>query len=83
MDTATLKDLEELAHRATDGVEVTLFWNRITNRLTVVVDDARSGDLFELVVTAQNALDAFNHPYAYAAHTGIEYAAGTRVPVHA
>ncbi len=75
--------LSELAHRANDGVEVSLFWNRATDRLTVVVDDARSGERFELEVEARSALDAFEHPYAYAAHQGVEYVAGTRVPVYA
>jgi hypothetical protein len=83
MSTTTLNHLKELAHRANDGVEVALYWNRISNRLTVVVDDARSGDLFEVEVDAKNALDAFHHPYAYAAHTGIEYVAGNREPVYA
>jgi hypothetical protein len=83
MSTTTLNHLKELAHRANDGVEVALYWNRATNALTVVVDDSRSGDLFEIEVAPQNALDAFNHPYAYAAHTGVEYVAGTREPVYA
>ena len=73
----------ELAFRANDGVEVGLFWNTVTDRLVVVVDDSRSGDLFELEVSAAEALDAFEHPYAYAAHRGVEYAAGLRTPVYA
>ena len=73
----------ELAHRANDGVEVGLFWHTTADRLVLVVDDARSGDLFELVVSAAEALDAFEHPYAYAAHRGVEYAAGLRTPVYA
>jgi hypothetical protein len=81
MSTTTLNHLKELAHRANDGVEVALYWNRATNALTVVVDDARSGDLFEIEVAANDALDAFHHPYAYAAHTGVDYVAGTREPV--
>jgi phosphoglycolate phosphatase-like HAD superfamily hydrolase len=83
MTTTTLDHLEELAHRANDGVEVALYWNRTTDALTVVVDDAGSGDLFEIAVEAQNAMDAFHHPYAYAAHSGIEYVAGNREPVYA
>jgi hypothetical protein len=73
----------ELAFRANDGVEVGLFWNTATDRLVVVVDDSRSGDLFELEVSAAEAMDAFQHPYAYAAHRGVEYAAGLRTPVYA
>jgi hypothetical protein len=73
----------ELAYRANDGVEVGLFWNSEDDRLLLVVDDARSGDLFELRISAAEALDAFEHPYAYAAHRGVEYAAGLRTPVYA
>jgi hypothetical protein len=73
----------ELAHRANDGVEVGLFWHIDADRLVLVVDDARSGDLFELEVAASEALDAFEHPYAYAARRGVEYAAGLRTPVYA
>jgi hypothetical protein len=81
--TATPNHLQELAHRANDGVEVALYWNRDTDALTVVVDDARSGDLFEVEVAAKQAMDAFHHPYAYAARAGIEYVAGQREPVYA
>ena len=81
--TATPHGYKELAHRAADGVEVGLYWQTDTDRLVLVVDDSRSGDLFELEVSAAEALDAFEHPYAYAAHRGVEYAAGLRTPVHA
>ena len=58
---------EELAHRTADGLDVSLLWSRRTNRVTVAVSDACSGDSFRLVVDARHALDAFYHPYAYAA----------------
>ena len=57
----------ELAHRASGGIDVYLFWNESTNRITVGVLDARGDDSFELEVDGRHALDAFNHPYAYAA----------------
>jgi hypothetical protein len=75
--------MKELAHRAADGVEVALYWNRNSDELSVVVDDARTGDAFELPVASDTALDAFNHPYAYAARAGVEYAAGNREVVYA
>ena len=81
--TVTPHTYTELAHRANDGVEVGLYWHRDADELVLVVDDARSGDLFQLEVSAAEALDAFEHPYAYAAHRGIEYAAGLRTPVYA
>jgi hypothetical protein len=57
----------ELAQRENDGIAVTLVWHSGTDRLTVKVRDERSGDSFDLAAHAQNALDVFNHPYAYAA----------------
>jgi hypothetical protein len=81
--TAAPSPYRELAFRANDGVEVGLYWSSDDDRLVLVVDDARSGDLFELRVSAAEALDAFEHPYAYAAHRGVEYAAGLRTPVYA
>ena len=57
----------ELAHRTNDGVDVYLFWNEFTSRVTVDVVDQRAEHSFELEVDGRHALDAFNHPYAYAA----------------
>ena len=58
----------ELAHRAGDGLEVLLLWDRRDGRLKVVVDDLRNGGSFELVAgDGKQALDAFYHPFAYAA----------------
>jgi hypothetical protein len=59
----------ELAHRTSDGLHVYLFWNEPTSRVTVGVHDARGDDSFEFEVDGRHALDAFNHPYAYAART--------------
>jgi hypothetical protein len=56
----------ELAHRAGGGIDVALHWNERTNRLTVKVYDARSGERFELDVDERSALDAYRHPFAYA-----------------
>jgi len=61
----------ELAHRRTpDGLDVYLLWDRLRNRVTVGVVDARTGNAFEVEVDGRHALDAFNHPYAYTAGTG-------------
>ena len=57
----------ELAHRTSDGIDVYLFWNAPTSRITVGVLDGRTDDSFELEVDGRHALDAFNHPFAYAA----------------
>ena len=57
----------ELADRANDGLEVTLFWSRTSGRVKVAVSDSKLGDRFELDVASADALAAFYHPFAYAA----------------
>lgn len=58
---------KELLRRQNDGVVVSLLWRRADGRLTVVVDDARTGEHFRLPAQRENALEVFYHPYAYAA----------------
>ena len=57
----------ELAQRENEGISVTLFWYRETDRLTVAVRDRRTGEAFDLEAPAPTAMDVFNHPYVYAA----------------
>ena len=57
----------ELAHRSTNGIEVTLLWTESTNTVAIAVLDTHSGEELEFEVNGSRALDAFNHPYAYAA----------------
>jgi hypothetical protein len=66
-DSTFVRTPRELAHRVTDGLEVSLFWCEWTNELTVCVSDERSGAYFELDADADKALDVFYHPYSYAA----------------
>jgi hypothetical protein len=69
----------ELAYRVADGLEVSLLWHERENLVSVAVFDSKTGDSFELVLgDNENALAAFHHPYAYAAHRGIDYAMRTR-----
>jgi hypothetical protein len=72
MTTTTTTRRTELAHRTCDGIDVYLFWNEPTSRVRVSVLDARVDVSFELEVDGRCALDAFNHPYAYAARTDTE-----------
>jgi hypothetical protein len=66
--TATfITDRRELAHRTSDEIEVTLFWTKPTNRVEIAILDTRSDSALEFEVDGSVALDAFNHPFAYAA----------------
>ena len=58
----------ELAHRRNDGIDVTMFWDSATDRVTVAVDDRKGGEAFSILVApGERALDVFHHPFAYAA----------------
>jgi hypothetical protein len=66
--------IKELNSRSADGVEVALLWRQRDNAAVVVVADYRTGAEFVLDVHENdNALDIFHHPYAYAAHRGIDH----------
>ena len=61
----------ELARRHASGITVRLLWSRETNVRTVSVVDPH-GRSFDLVLSPDDrALDAFYHPYAYAAMRGL------------
>jgi hypothetical protein len=45
----------ELAHRVTDGLEVILSWQKLTDELTITVFDERGGAYFELVAAPDEA----------------------------
>jgi hypothetical protein len=59
-------ETRELAARDNDGIRVRLLWHPHRNAVTVSVEDDR-GDRFHLAVASDHALDAFYHPFAYAA----------------
>ena len=67
MTAIAFTERRELAHRTNDGIEVTLFWSKATSRVTIAVLDSHSDEGLEFDVDGGAALDAFNHPYAYAA----------------
>jgi hypothetical protein len=68
-----IRSMRELAHRSNDGIDVTLFWYPGTDELTVCVSDERRGAYFEVEPEANDALDAFYHPYAYASLSCVQY----------
>jgi hypothetical protein len=67
MSPTTTRCARELAARESDGVHVLLLWHPDDDALTVSVEDARLGDRFRIAVAPERALDAFYHPFAYAA----------------
>jgi hypothetical protein len=73
----------ELDRREGDGIVVSLLWRKDGNVVSVAVTDDRSGEDFELVVPPDRALDAFHHPYAYAAGRGLLGAPAHREPIYA
>ena len=61
-----ITEYEELAQRSADGIDVSLLWRRGTDAVAIAVTDSRTGAEFTLAIPGDRALDAFNHPYAYA-----------------
>jgi hypothetical protein len=57
--------MTELAHRASNGLDVALLWSRRTGRLVVAVADTRTGETFTVDAPSDRALDVYNHPFAY------------------
>jgi hypothetical protein len=56
----------ELAHRRHGGLEVALLWQPDENTVSVAVEDERTGEAFEIEVPGDKAMEAFEHPYAFA-----------------
>jgi hypothetical protein len=79
MATSAATGRRELAHRTTNGIEVTLLWTAPANTVRIAVVDTYSGEDLEFDVDGSCALDAFNHPYAYAASVRVNGARATRL----
>jgi hypothetical protein len=60
----------ELNHRENAGVIVSLLWRKASDIISVAVHDEATNEEFELSVPPEAALDAFYHPFAYAARIG-------------
>jgi hypothetical protein len=63
----------ELAQRRSGGVEVLLLWHPEDDRVEVSVADANTGAQFQIDVPPADAMEAFYHPYAYAARLESSY----------
>ena len=75
---ATATDWRELTSRENDGLEVSLLWSRSANRVKVTVADLKSDERFEFGVPSADALDAFDHPFAFAANRGLSFGVASR-----
>jgi hypothetical protein len=61
------KPSRELAQRRSGADEVLLLWQPELDRVELSVRDRITGAGFYVEVAPANAIDAFYHPYAYAA----------------
>jgi hypothetical protein len=71
--TVTQHFATELAHRESDGMDVTLFWQPGSDRLTVCVCDHRRGAYIEIPAEPGRALDVYYHPFAYRDYSTVDY----------
>lgn len=55
----------ELDTRQTDGLTISLEWDRDTGTTQIVVHDARAANLIAFPVPHARAGDAFRHPFRY------------------
>ena len=68
----------ELETRVSDGIRVRLLWDGHDGRVSVAVEDRKTGEAFRVAVrSSDRALDVFHHPYAYAAWQGVDTRAAT------
>jgi hypothetical protein len=65
--TPTRKLTRELAERTSNGKLVRLFWLQGTRELWVEVYEPESDATIVIPAEPERALEAFHHPYAYAA----------------
>jgi hypothetical protein len=64
--------VRELAQRRSGKDEVLLLWYPENERVELSVRDVETGVGFHLAVARDRAIDAFYHPYAYAARAGTD-----------
>jgi len=66
-DEAGITPPRELAQRESGTIEVLLLWYAETDRVELAVRERGTGEEFHVQISPSVALDAFYHPYAYAA----------------
>ncbi len=63
----------ELAQRLSGADEILILWHPGIDRVELSVRDRSTGAGLQIEVSPGNALDAFYHPYAYAAERESSY----------
>jgi len=76
--TTAINDWRELARREGDGLVVSLFWSRATDRVKIAVVDQMFDEELYVDVPGACALDAYYHPFAYAAGRGLGFSCAIR-----
>jgi hypothetical protein len=64
MASASLRRSRELAHRASGGIEVTLYWSPDDGGTSVEVRHAATEEMIAFPIAPDRALDAYYHPFA-------------------
>lgn len=60
-----IRSRRELAHRISGGIEVTLYWRADDNSTSIEVWQPASEERLAFVVSSEDALEAFHHPFAH------------------
>jgi hypothetical protein len=69
---AVLTTVAELDYRESGVFAVSLLWHRDLEAVSLTIRDRRSCRSLELPVAHDRALQAFKHPFAYAAAIGVD-----------
>ena len=67
------RTLTELDYRESNGIAVTLLWDRATGDVLVRVVDESYDEDFEVDCAPDEALAVFQHPFAYTATRPVTY----------
>ena len=73
-DHAAMTDsFRELDLRSHDRIDVAMLWRKEDDLVVITVSDGQTGTEFAIYVREdEQPLDVFHHPFAYAAHRGID-----------
>ena len=65
--TLTIVPRHELARRLAGGLEITLYWDARDNSTSIEIHQEATAETIAFPVPADQALDAFHHPFAHLA----------------